>query len=96
MNKTKITEVLKTLSVESRLDIFIELKNCTCSTNNSEEVCMSDLSNKLGISLPNVQRHIRSLEEVGLVGVSKVSRTCYCNITSKGKEIINLLNILDE
>jgi DNA-binding transcriptional ArsR family regulator len=94
MNNKKITLLLKNLSVESRLELFNKLNTCECD--GETKACMTDLSKGLNMSLPNVQRNIRELENSGLVEVDKISRTCYCKVTKLGKKVFYLLNELDD
>jgi predicted transcriptional regulator len=84
MNNKQISNLLKKISVESRLELMDKLINCDCA---DEGACMTDLAKELNTSLPNVQRNIRELEDVGLIKVNKIGRTCYCSVTKLGKKV---------
>jgi predicted transcriptional regulator len=94
MKSTKLIPIIKSLAVESRLELFIYLNNCECNTDT--QACMTDLAQQLNTSLPNIQRNIRELETAGLVEVNKVSRTCYFKVTKLGNKVFYLLNELNE
>jgi DNA-binding transcriptional ArsR family regulator len=55
------TAALRALSVESRLALVLDLVGCGC------ERRVSDLADRADVSLSMVSRHLRVLEEAGLV-----------------------------
>lgn len=75
----KWTEILKALADENRLLIIRELLKSDAS--------VSDLSNTLGIKIYNISRHLKILENSGLVEKKKKGKErIYCiteSITSR-------------
>lgn len=71
------TEILKALADESRLLIVQELLN--------SDVTVSDLSEKLGIKIYNISRHLKILETSGLIEKKKKGKNRIYSITENIK-----------
>ncbi len=50
------------------------------------EASVSELAEPAGITLTGMKKHLRVLEEAGLVSTEKVGRTRRCRLESKGLE----------
>ncbi len=83
---SKYLSIFKALSVESRLQIVKELL--------FEELTTSELSQRLNISLSTVNHHLKSLIEVGIVGLQLESKSGKGACYKLNKDII--LEILAE
>lgn len=69
-NKTEMTRVFSALGDETRLGIVARLSR--------GETPLADLAEPLSMSQTAVSRHVRVLEEAGIVQIEKRGRTRYC------------------
>jgi DNA-binding transcriptional ArsR family regulator len=87
--KTKIqkidglSEIFKVLSDETRLKILYALSG--------EELCVCDIANTVGLSLPAVSHHLRILRNLKLVKHYKESRMVY--YTLNDHHVANLIEV---
>ncbi len=77
---------LRALAVPSRLALVAELVGCGC------ERRVSDLAERADVSLSMVSRHLRVLEEVGLVQARKVGTEVFYRVP--GRELAAALRAL--
>jgi DNA-binding transcriptional ArsR family regulator len=76
---TKLTELLKVVSEESRLKLLCILrrgKHCVC-----------ELSTHAHLSKSLISHHLRDLKEAGIVSHNKQGLRVYYALTNKGKRV---------
>ncbi len=85
--QTKIIEILKALSEENRLKLFLFLS--------VKPLCVCELLQLLNISLPTISIHLKALKQANLIESKKISRWIQYSI-KKTKLNLKLLKFLKE
>lgn len=86
-NLSKVTEIFKALSCETRLKIVLGLAS-------KDECNVNTMAEKLGIPQPNVSQHLAVLKKAGIIaGFRNGTQICYKVIDEQTKEIIKSLKL---
>ena len=87
----KITQLFKAIADPTRREIFHALILATTA------LSITQISNQFEISRQGVTKHIKTLEEAGLVYIDSQGRERYCNANAKPlKEIIKWLKFYEQ
>jgi len=87
----KITRILKAIADPTRREIFHVLVVATTA------LPITQISNQFDISKQGVTKHIKTLEEAGLVQISSKGRERYCHADAQPlKEIDNWLKFYEK
>ncbi|NAS30787.1 metalloregulator ArsR/SmtB family transcription factor [Flavobacteriaceae bacterium R38] len=79
----KITKILKAIADPTRREIFHALIIATTA------LPITQLSNQFVISRQGVTKHLKTLEEAGLIVISNQGRERYCHANAKPLQEIN-------
>lgn len=79
----KITRVFKAIADPTRRDIFHALVIA------SSALSISQISNQFEITRQGVTKHIKTLEEAGLVHIESKGRERFCNANAKPLKEVN-------
>ena len=71
-----LSRIFKALSDVSRLKIISELTQV-------EELCVSDIAERVGMSISSVSHHLRLLENLNFVSHDKVGKQVYHYVSDK-------------
>ena len=74
MDTKKIAKVLKALSNENRLELYLEImkQHETCYETNCDTACfISDVASHLKIGAPTVSHHLKELENADLISTER-------------------------
>lgn len=85
----RLAQVLTLAGNENRLKIIYLLKE-------EPELCVCDLGDILGISIPAVSQHLRKLKDAGLIQARKLGQTVFYSLRAESTEVLHsLLNHLE-
>ena len=79
----KITKLFKAIADPTRRDIFHALVIATSA------LSISQISNQFDITRQGVTKHIKTLEEAGLVYINTQGRERFCNANAKPLKEVN-------
>lgn len=79
----KITKLFKAIADPTRRDIFHALVIATSA------LSISQISNEFDMSRQGVTKHIKTLEEAGLVHINAQGRERFCNANTKPLKEVN-------
>ncbi len=79
----RLTKLFKAISDPKRRDIFHALVITTSA------LSITQISNQFDISRQGVTKHIKTLEEAGLVYIDSKGRERFCNANAKPLEEVN-------
>lgn len=79
----KITKLFKAIADPTRREIFHALVLATTA------LSITQISNQFEISRQGVTKHIKTLEEAGLVDINSQGRERYCNANAKPLNEVN-------
>ena len=90
MNSKELSKIFKALSNENRLEIYLEILNCSEKSFEDDNSCgcfLTDIINKFSIGAPTISHHLKELLNAGLISTEK-----------KGKFLIARINqeVVDE
>jgi DNA-binding transcriptional ArsR family regulator len=79
----KITKLFKAIADPTRRDIFHALVIATSA------LSITQISNQFEISRQGITKHIKTLEEAGLVNINTQGRERFCNANPKELQEVN-------
>lgn len=87
----KITKLFKAIADPTRCDIFHALVIATSA------LSITQISGQFDISRQGITKHIKTLEEAGLVNIESQGRERFCNANPKElKELTKWLNFYEQ
>lgn len=81
-----LVEILKALSDENRMRILNLLRK--------RRLCVGELQTILGLSQPNVSKHLNKLKSLGLIEVDKKGQTSYHALNQDTISSLDFLSVL--
>jgi ArsR family transcriptional regulator, lead/cadmium/zinc/bismuth-responsive transcriptional repressor len=78
---SRIASLFKTLGDESRCTVLLALSKCS-------ELCVCDLGEITGLSLPTVSHHLKKLREQGLVNSRREGKLIFYRLVSEDTRLL--------
>jgi DNA-binding transcriptional ArsR family regulator len=80
----RLSQVLDLAGNENRLKIIYLLRE-------ENDLCVCDLSDILGMTIPAVSQHLRKLKDAQLIEARKVGQTVFYSLRNESTDILNLI-----
>jgi ArsR family transcriptional regulator, lead/cadmium/zinc/bismuth-responsive transcriptional repressor len=80
----RLAQVLDLAGNENRLKIIYLLRE-------ENDLCVCDLSDILGMTIPAVSQHLRKLKDAQLIEARKVGQTVFYSLRDESTDILNLI-----
>ncbi|MBN2041099.1 MAG: winged helix-turn-helix transcriptional regulator [Spirochaetes bacterium] len=96
MDIKELAKIMKALSNENRLELFIEIlkKQETCFETEDHECFITDIMKSMNIGAPTVSHHIKELTNAGLVITERKGKFLSARINNETmQEAINLFQL---
>jgi len=94
MKAKKLARIMKALSNENRLALYLEIAKHEESDFEEPECSISEVVKMFRLSAPTISHHLKELTNAGLVTTSKEGRCVYCKVNNG--ELKKVRGFLDE